>query len=252
MYANCAIDMGQGRNRGGDKGFFMLEFFAALAVFVLAHSVPARPVLRGQLVDALGRRTYLTLYSALSLALLAWLISAAIRAPEIVIWQQAPWQAILALIAAPIALALIFAGLIKPNPLSVSFRAEGYDPARPGLLGITRHPVLWGFGLWGGAHIVSNGDLVSIILFGAMTFFALFGTITLDRRKVRTMGEAEWRRLAAGTANVPFIAIFQGGARLSLDRPLLAGIATSAVVSAALLAGGHLWLFAADPLYFWR
>ena len=230
----------------------MLEFLAALVVFVLAHAVPARPVLRGRLVDALGRRTYLALYSALSLALLAWLISAAIRAPEIVIWQQDRWQAGLALIAAPLALVLIFAGLIKPNPLSVSFRTEGYDPARPGLLGITRHPVLWGFSLWGGAHIAANGDLVSIIFFGVLTFFALLGTVSLDRRKALTMGEAKWRRLAAHTANAPFIAILKGDVRPGLDRPLLAGIAASAIVSAVLLAGGHLSLFGADPLAFWR
>ena len=230
----------------------MLEFLAALVVFVLAHAVPARPVLRGRLVDALGRRTYLALYSALSLALLAWLISAAIRAPEIVLWQQARWQAVLALISVPLALLLIFAGLIKPNPLSVSLSTDGYDPARPGLLAITRHPVLWGFSLWGGAHIAVNGGLVGIILFGALTFYALFGTIALDRRKARTMGEAEWRRLAAHTANVPFIAILKGDARPGIDPPLLAGIAASAIVSAALLAGGHLWLFGADPLAFGR
>jgi uncharacterized membrane protein len=230
----------------------MLEFFAALVVFLLAHALPAQPGLRGRLVAALGRRIYLTLYSALSLALLAWLIGAAIRAPEIVIWDQAPWQAGLPLIAVPLALVLIFAGLIKPNPLSVSFRTEGYDPARPGLLAITRHPVLWGFGLWGGAHIVANGNLVSIILFGVLTFFALLGTVSLDRRKARTLGEAEWRRLAAPTANAPFIAIVKGNARPGIDRPLLAGIAASAIISAALLAGGHLRLFGADPLSFWR
>lgn len=230
----------------------MLEFFAALVVFVLMHAVPARPGLRGRLVDALGRRTYLVLYSVLSLALLAWLISAAIRAPEITLWDQARWQAILALIAIPLALVLIFAGLIKPNPLSVSLSADSHDPARPGLLAVTRHPVLWGFGLWGGAHIVTNGDLVSIILFGALSFFALLGTVTLDRRKARMMGDAEWRRLAADTGNAPFVAILKGDARLTIDRPLLAGIAISAIVSAALLAGGHLWLFGADPLSYWR
>lgn len=230
----------------------MLEFLAALVVFVLAHAVPARPGLRGRLVDALGRRTYLALYSALSLALLAWLISTAVRAPQIVIWDQARWQAVLALIAVPLALALIFAGLIKPNPLSVSLSSDGYDPARPGLLTITRHPVLWGFGLWGGAHVAVSGDLAGIILFGALTFFALLGTAILDRRKARTMGEAQWRRLAVHTANTPFLAILNGHTRPALDWPLIAGIAASAIVSAALLAGGHLWLFGADPLSFWR
>jgi uncharacterized membrane protein len=237
---------------GRGKGLSMLEFLVALAVFVLAHALPARPGLRGRLVDALGRRMYLVLYSALSLALLAWLISAAIRAPEIVVWEQIRWQADLALIAVPLALVLVIAGLIKPNPLSVSFRTEGHDPARPGLLAITRHPVLWGFGLWGGAHIAVNGDLVGIILFGALTFFALAGTTTLDRRKARIMGEAEWRRLAADTSNAPFVAILKGRVRPGIDWPLLAGIAVSAIVSATLLAGGHLWLFGTDPLSYWR
>ena len=226
----------------------MAEFFTALVVFVVAHIVPTRPALRGRLVDGLGRRTYLALYSALSLALLAWLISAAIRAPDVVIWDESRWQAILALIAVPPAVVLIAAGLIKANPLSVCLTSDGYDPDRPGLLAITRHPVLWGFGIWGGAHIAVNGDVASIILFGALTFFALLGTVILDRRKARLMGEAEWRRLAAKTANVPFVASLTGRAGLSIDRPLLAGIAISALVSAALLAGGHLWLFSADPL----
>ena len=230
----------------------MLEFFAALFVFVLTHVVPARPGLRRRLVDALGQRTYLALYSVLSLALLAWLISAAARAPEIVLWDKSSWQTVLALIAVPLGLALIFAGLIKPNPLSVSLSTDGYDPARPGLLAITRHPVLWGFSLWGVAHIAVNGDLVGSILFGALTLFALLGTVILDRRKARLMGEAEWRRLAAGTGNLPFAAVVQGGARLSTDQALTDGIVAAVVVSAALLAGGHLWLLGADPLSFWR
>ncbi len=230
----------------------MPEFLAALAAFVLTHAVPARPALRDRLVGALGRKVYLTLYSALSLALLVWLISAAIRAPDIVVWGQAPWQAHLALVAVPIALALVVAGLSKPNPLSVTLLAGGYDPARPGLLAITRHPVLWGFGLWGGAHLAANGDVVSIILFGALIFFALLGTVTLDRRKKRQMGEAEWRELAANTSNVPFQAVVHGRTRPVIDRPLVAGIAVSAIVSAALLAGGHVWLFGADPLLYWR
>ncbi len=230
----------------------MLEFVAALVVFVLAHAMPARPELRDRLVNALGLRTYLALYSALSLVLFAWLISAAIRGPDIVIWEPGRWQAMLALVAVPLALILIFAGLIKANPLSVSFRIEGYDPTRPGLLAITRHPVLWGFGLWGGAHMAVIGDVISIILFGALSLFALLGTITLDRRKAHLIGTAEWRRLASATPNVPFAAVFQGGGRFGIDWPLTLGLLAAAVVSAVLLAGGHLWLFGADPLALWR
>lgn len=59
----------------------MTQFLLALGAFLLAHAVPPLPAVRGRLVALLGRRAYLILYSALSLVLLAWLISAASRAP---------------------------------------------------------------------------------------------------------------------------------------------------------------------------
>ena len=64
----------------------MIEFILALLVFLGAHSIPARPAIRARLVGALGERAYLLIYSLLSLGLLAWLISAAVRAPTIQLW----------------------------------------------------------------------------------------------------------------------------------------------------------------------
>ncbi|MFV0361312.1 NnrU family protein, partial [Tropicimonas sp.] len=39
-------------------------------------------------------------------------------------------------------------------------------PKRGRLLNRMRHPMLTGFGLWAFAHLLTNGDLASIILFG--------------------------------------------------------------------------------------
>ena len=60
-------------------------FALALAVFVLAHVVPTRPAVRARLVARLGVRTFLLLYSALSLGLLTWLVYSLLAAPVVMI-----------------------------------------------------------------------------------------------------------------------------------------------------------------------
>ena len=60
--------------------------------------------------------------------------------------------------------------------------AAGGDPA-PGILKVTRHPMMWAFGLWALAHIAANGDLRSLLLFGSMAVLALYGTVRLDAKR---------------------------------------------------------------------
>jgi uncharacterized membrane protein len=45
-----------------------------------------------------------------------------------------------------------------------------------------KHPMLVGIKLWALAHLISNGDLGSIILFGAVLAWAVYDRITLKRR----------------------------------------------------------------------
>ena len=45
-----------------------------------------------------------------------------------------------------------------------------------------KHPMLVGVKLWAVAHLISNGDLGSIILFGALLAWAVYDRITLKRR----------------------------------------------------------------------
>ena len=46
---------------------------------------------------------------------------------------------------------------------------------------VMRHPMLWGTVVWAGAHLLVNGDLASIILFGGIGLWALL-TIPLINR----------------------------------------------------------------------
>lgn len=186
----------------------MLEFILALAAFLAAHVVPARSGLRAALVARLGERAYLIGYSLLSLALLAWLIAAAIRAPGVPLWPTTLEHYRVALVLMLPACILMVGGAASPNPLSVSFASAGYEPAAPGVVGVTRHPLLWGFALWAIAHILPNGELVPLIMFGGFGLFALVGMAIVDRRKRRQLGP-EWERLAAPTSTLPFASWFR-------------------------------------------
>jgi uncharacterized membrane protein len=173
-----------------------LELAAVFAAFIAAHAVPARPPVRRRLTARLGDRPYLWLYSAASLLLLWWLIAAAGRAPYVLLWDQAPWQRWLALLAMALACLLVTFAVGNPNPFSLGGGdPRRYDPERPGIVGLTRHPLLWAVALWAGAHLLANGDVAHALLFGGFLAMALGGIAMLDRRTRVRLG-VEWPRLA--------------------------------------------------------
>jgi uncharacterized membrane protein len=186
------------------------EFLAAFAIFLLSHALPARPAARRRLAAMLGERGYLLAYSLVSIGVLAWLVAAAGRAPYVELWPYAPWQAWVPNLLMPVACLLVAFGVAAPNPLSFGGRAAGFDPARPGIAGVARHPLLLAISLWAGAHVVPNGNLAHLLLFGAFAGFAILGMRIIDRRKRRLMGDANWTALAAHSSAWPLSAWFTG------------------------------------------
>jgi uncharacterized membrane protein len=168
------------------------------------------PRLKGPLVASLGARGWTIAFSTLSTLLLFWLIFAAGRAPYVALWSQDTWARWLVNIAMPLAILLGSYGVGAPNPFAFEGRSSGFDPTRPGVAGLTRQPLLWAILLWAGVHLVANGDLAHVILFGAFTLFTLAGMRALEARKRRVWGASEWQRLAAHTALIPFAALLAG------------------------------------------
>ena len=81
------------------------------------------------------------------------------------------------------------------NPFSFGgTRNELFDPAKPRVVRWSRHPLLAALALWAAAHVVPNGDLAHLILFGTFAAFAFLGGRLIDRRKRHEMGP-EWQRL---------------------------------------------------------
>jgi len=181
------------------NGWF--EFSCALLLFLLSHVFPVRPPVRPWLVRHLGLRGYYLGYSLVSVILLVWLIVAAGRAPYVEVippWDVLRWGP---LIVMPLVCLLAVMGLSMANPLSFGGMGKGpFDPARPGVLVFTRHPLLLAILLWALAHMLANGDLAHVILFGLFVLFPALSMGLIDRRKQRKSG-ADWKIMAQNTAH---------------------------------------------------
>lgn len=225
-------------------GELSLAFFA----FFASHILPARPAVRRILSAQLGAGGYALLYSLVSLAVLAWLIEAARGAPRIQLWDFELWQLWIPNLVMPFVCLLIALGLAAPNPFSIAGRGVArFVPECPGIAGVTRHPLLLAITLWAAAHVIPNGDLAHVILFGLFAVFGIVGMAALDGRRRREWGEERWAKLTAKTSLVPFAAIFAGRMHLRELRldPLRAVAALALYVS---LLAAHPHLMGVSPL----
>jgi len=175
----------------------------ATTAFVATHFVSSTP-LRGGLAGAVGERGYLAVYSLAAFATLGWMIWAYSKAPFQPLW---PGLRLLPAVLMPFALILAACAYSTRNPtaLGQSGAMRNAEPAR-GIIRVTRHPLMWGVMLWGGAHVLARGDLASLLFFGGFVALAGLGTVLIDARKARDLG-ADWQRFAGLTSNLPFGAI---------------------------------------------
>ena len=218
---------------------------AALA-FVGGHFVMSSTPLRGLLVGAIGEGPFRGLYSLVAGAAIVWLVLAHGAAPFVALWGDPVWARHLAVVVMFFASILLFCGVSTPSPTAIGAKApDGATPA-PGILRVTRHPVMWAIGLWAVSHLIANGDAASAILFGSLGILALLGPRLMERRLRRERG-AEWERVAAVTSNIPFAAALFGRTGISLRDigywRLIGGVALFAV-----LIGGHEWVIGLSPM----
>jgi len=174
------------------------NFIAAFVVFFLSHSFPVRPPVKSRIVAKIGARGFALAYSALSIAILSWIIVAAGRTPFIEIWPYAPWQNHAPLTGMLVAVIIISLAFGRPNPLSFGgWDNHRFDPENPGIIGWIRHPLLIALLIWSISHMIPNGNLAHVIVFGLFAGFSLLGCKIIDRRSKRILGLQEWQRLAA-------------------------------------------------------
>jgi uncharacterized membrane protein len=211
----------------------MPDLIAACAYFLLIHFGVSGTQLRDALTGRLGEGRYRGLFSVASLMGLAWMIYAYRRAPLIPTWGVLPGLRPAADVLVFIAFLFAVIGVMTPSPTRVGMESRLDPETARGMVRITRHPFLWGVGLWAVTHLVINGDVASLILFGTLLVLALAGTASIDAKRRRKFPQ-QWQRFAAATSSVPFAAIARGGNRLA---PALAEIGLWRIIAAFVLYG---------------
>lgn len=212
------------------------EFLAAFAVFFLSHSIPVRPKVKSHITAKTGALGFTLLYSILSIAVLTWIIIAAGRAPFVEIWAWAPWQNHVPLTGMLLATVIVTIVFGQPNPLSFGgWNNERFNPEHPGLIGWIRHPLLIALLIWSIAHMVPNGNLAHVIVFGLFAGFSLLGMWIIDRRSKRILGLENWHRLSNTRR------------RLSITRRGITRILIGVLIYLAILYS-HEWVIGVTPL----
>lgn len=154
----------------------MTLLLVGMLLFIGAHSVSiVAPAWRDGMAARLGEKSWKGLYSVASLVGFVLLIlgySAARQAP-VVLYVPPVWTRHLALLL-----------MVPVFPLLVAT----YLPGR--ISRAARHPMLLAVKLWATAHLLANGMLADVVLFGGLLAWAVADRISLKRRPARPVPAA--------------------------------------------------------------
>jgi uncharacterized membrane protein len=146
----------------------MLILILGLIVFFAGHIFVTFRAARAAAIERLGLMTYRALFALVSLVGLALIVwgFAQYRAHE---WIQV-WSP-------PAFMRHITIGLMLPAVILV---IAVFIPSH--IKAKAKHPVLAGIKTWALAHLLSNGDLGSILLFGSFLAWGVYARIAAKRR----------------------------------------------------------------------
>jgi uncharacterized membrane protein len=139
----------------------------------------------------LGENGYKVLFSLLSLAGFVLLVWGFAKAPVIQVWSPPPWTRWVAIV------------LMWP---AFVFLVAAYVPGQ--IKAKLKHPFLVAIKTWALAHLIANGDLASMVLFGSFLAYAVYDRIALKRRAARGLVTVA----ATGPARNDVIAVVLGTA----------------------------------------
>jgi uncharacterized membrane protein len=139
-----------------------------LALFFGIHTLTTQRKLRADVIAATGEGGYKIGYSLVSFAGLG-----------LIIWGFANYRATgwIDVWTPPVAFKHITVALMLPAVIMV---VASYIRGR--IYTTLKHPMLTGIKLWAASHLLANGDLGSIILFGSFLAWAVFDRISLKSR----------------------------------------------------------------------
>ncbi|MGL4812044.1 MAG: NnrU family protein [Beijerinckiaceae bacterium] len=188
----------------------MTLLIAGLMIFFAGHAVTMARSLRASLIQAMGEGPYKLAYSAASaigLVMIVWGFASYRASGYIPVWTPPK--------------ALTHIALLLNVPVFILL-AAAYLPGR--IKTAAKHPMLLAVKIWATAHLLANGDLGSMLLFGAFLAWAVIARISAKKRGESIPGHA----LVAPSARNDGLAIVVGLAAYALMafwlHPLLIGV----------------------------
>lgn len=148
----------------------MAILILGLVLFVGIHAFTTLRAPRAAVIGRLGEGPYRGLYSivaAVGLGLIIWGFARYRAAGYIPVWDP-PFA-----LFHPVALVLLWCAI-------VALTATYAPPSR--IKSLLRHPMLVAIKAWALAHLLVNGDLGSMLLFGTLLAWAVYDRIAVKRR----------------------------------------------------------------------
>lgn len=147
----------------------MLTLIVGLVLFLGAHSIRiVADDWRSRQIAKLGERSWKGLYAVVSIvgfALIVWGYGAT-RADPAALWEPPLWTRHLASLLTLPAFVLLAAAYVPGTRIKAA----------------VGHPMILGVKLWAAAHLVANGRLGDVVLFGAFLLWAVLDFSAAKRR----------------------------------------------------------------------
>jgi len=171
----------------------ILILIVGLLMFLSVHSVRIfAPEMRTRMIDKYGENLYKGGYSVKSLigvALIVWGYGLAREAGPPVLYAPPFWmQHVLYLLMLPVFI----------------FFFASYLPGK--IKAVLKHPQLVAVKLWAVAHLLANGDLASVLLFGSFLAWAVMSRISAKKR-ARAEGAMPAGDVAFGRNDIMLISV---------------------------------------------
>jgi len=145
----------------------MAVLILGIILFIGVHSLRIlAPRQRAALIARLGESGFRIAYSVASLVSFVVLVWGYAMAPVVNVWFPPTWTAHLAVTLMLIAMICLVAGLLPAGHIAAK----------------TKHPIVLALKIWALSHLLANGDLASILLFGAFLAWGVMLRIALKRR----------------------------------------------------------------------
>ncbi|MGD9785115.1 MAG: NnrU family protein [Hyphomicrobiaceae bacterium] len=148
----------------------MILLVIGLVVFFTLHLIPTSPDLRQGLVGRFGEQGYKLGFSLVSAAALV-LIALGYHKLQVMPGKNP------VLWAPPVGLRHATLALMLPAMILL---VAAYIPSR--IRTVTKHPMLAAVKLWALGHLLANGDMASIVLFGSFLIWAIYDRISVKKR----------------------------------------------------------------------